>query len=41
MRSRRLSENDAYTLMRQTAMKQNKRLYEVAEAILSMAELLR
>lgn len=41
MRSRRLSENDAYALMRQTAMKQNKRLYEVAEAILSMAELLR
>ncbi len=41
MRSRRLSENEAYSLMRQTAMKQNKRMYEVAEAILSMADLLR
>ena len=41
MKSRRLSENEAYSLMRQTAMKQNKRMYEVAEAILSMADLLR
>jgi response regulator NasT len=41
MRSRRLSENEAYSLMRQTAMKQNKRMYEVAEAILSKADLLR
>ncbi len=41
MRSRRLSESDAYELMRQTAMKQNKRVYQVAEAILSMADLLR
>jgi AmiR/NasT family two-component response regulator len=37
MQSRRLSENDAYVLMRRTAMKQNKRLHEVAEAILNMA----
>jgi AmiR/NasT family two-component response regulator len=41
MKSRRLSENEAYSLMRQTAMKQNKRMHEVAEAILSMADLLR
>ncbi len=41
MRSRRLSEEDAYGLMRQTAMKQNKRIIEVAEAILSMADILR
>jgi hypothetical protein len=41
MRSRRLSEKDAYTLMRQTAMSQNKRIFEVAEAILSMADILR
>jgi hypothetical protein len=41
MRSRRLSENEAYSLMRRTAMKQNKRMYEVAEAILSTADLLR
>jgi hypothetical protein len=39
MRSRRLSENDAYTLLRQTAMSQNKRLYDVAEAVISMADI--
>ena len=39
MRSRRLSEKDAYTLLRQTAMSQNKRIFEVAEAILSMADI--
>ena len=37
MRSRRLSETDAYTLLRQTAMGQNKRIFEIAEAIISMA----
>jgi AmiR/NasT family two-component response regulator len=37
MRSRRLSEKDAYTLLRQTAMIQNKRIYDVADAIISMA----
>ena len=40
-RSRRLSEQDAYTLIRQTAMKQNKRVIEVAEAIVSMADILK
>src|ERR1700722_9193571 len=39
MRSRRLSEQDAYTLLRQTAMSQNKRIFEVAEAVLSMADI--
>jgi hypothetical protein len=39
MRSRRLSEKDAHTLMRQTAMSQNKRIFEVAEAIISMAHI--
>ncbi len=39
MRSRRLSEKDAYTLLRQTAMSQNKRIFEVAEAIVSMADI--
>jgi len=39
MRSRRLSEQDAYTLLRQTAMSQNKRLVEVAEAVISMADM--
>jgi AmiR/NasT family two-component response regulator len=41
MRSRRLAENDAYTLLRQTAMSQNKRIYDVAEAIISMADILK
>lgn len=40
MRHRRISEDEAYKLLRQTAMNQNRRLSEVAEAILSMAELL-
>jgi hypothetical protein len=40
-RSRRLSEQDAYTLIRQTAMQQNKRIIEVAEAIVSMADILK
>ena len=39
MRSRRLSEKDAYTLLRQTAMSQNKRIFEVAEAIIGMADI--
>jgi AmiR/NasT family two-component response regulator len=39
MRSRQLSENDAYALLRQTAMNQNKRLIEIATAIVSMAGL--
>jgi hypothetical protein len=39
MRSRRLSETDAYTLLRQTAMSQNKRIFEIAEAIISMADI--
>ena len=41
MRSRRLSEKDAYTLLRQTAMSQNRRIYDVADAIISMADILR
>jgi hypothetical protein len=41
MRTRRLSEKDAYTLMRQTAMNQNRRIIEVAEAIISMEDLLK
>ncbi len=41
MRSRRLSEKDAYTLLRQTAMSQNKRIFEIAEAIVSMIDILK
>jgi AmiR/NasT family two-component response regulator len=40
MRSRRLSEKDAYALLRQTAMNQNKRIVEVAEAIVSVENIL-
>lgn len=39
MRRRRLSEKDAYTLLRQTAMSQNRRIAEVAEAVISMADM--
>jgi len=39
MRSRRLSETDAYALLRQTAMGQNKRIFDIAEAIISMADI--
>ncbi len=41
MKSRRLSEKEAYALMRETAMNQNKRIFEVAEAIVSTAEILK
>jgi AmiR/NasT family two-component response regulator len=41
MKSRRLSEKDAYALIRETAMNQNKRIFEVAEAIVSTAEILK
>jgi hypothetical protein len=39
MRSRRLSEKDAYTLLRQTAMSQNKRIFDIAEAIIGMVDI--
>jgi AmiR/NasT family two-component response regulator len=41
MRSRRLNEQSAYELMCQTAMSQNRRLIEVAEDIVGMADLFR
>ena len=40
MAHRQLSENEAHKAMRQMAMNQNKRLVEVAEAVLAMAEIL-
>jgi len=40
MAHRRLSEEEAHKLMRQTAMNQNRRLVEVAESVLAMADLL-
>jgi Nitrate and nitrite sensing/ANTAR domain len=39
MHSRRLSEKDAYTLLRQTAMGQNKRMVDIAESIISMIDI--
>ena len=40
MASRKLSEEDAHKMLRQTAMNQNKRLVEVAEAVLAMSDYL-
>ena len=40
MAHRKLSEEDAYKMLRQTAMSQNKRLKDVAEAVLAMADYL-
>jgi Nitrate and nitrite sensing/ANTAR domain len=41
MSSRRISEKEAYALIRETAMNQNKRVVEIAENIVSMAEMLK
>jgi AmiR/NasT family two-component response regulator len=40
MAHRHLSEEEAHKTMRQMAMNQNRRLIEVAEALLAMAEVL-
>jgi hypothetical protein len=40
MAHRQLSEEDAYKMLRQTAMSQSRRLVDVAEAVLSMADFL-
>ncbi len=41
MKQRKCSEEDAYTLMRKTAMNRNLRMAEVAQSIITAAELLR
>lgn len=41
MKTRKLDEEAAYTLLRKTAMSQNKRLVEVAESLISAFELLK
>ena len=41
MSNRNLTEADAYTLMRETAMRQNKRIIDIAESIVSMADILK
>lgn len=40
MNTRRISEQAAYKMMRETAMNQNKRIVEIAETLVSMAEIL-
>ncbi|WP_455554526.1 nitrate- and nitrite sensing domain-containing protein [Comamonas sp.] len=40
MTHQKLSESEAHKLLRQTAMSQNRRIVDVAEAVLSMADLL-
>lgn len=40
MRQRGLSEDDAYTLLRKTAMSQNRKVIDVAHALVTAAELL-
>jgi AmiR/NasT family two-component response regulator len=40
MAHRHLSEDDAHKLMRHMAMSQNRRLVDVAQAVLSMADVL-
>ncbi len=40
MRQRGLSENDAYTLLRKTAMSQNRKVIDVAHALVTAADLL-
>lgn len=40
MTHQKLSESEAHKLLRQTAMSQNRRIIDVAEAVLSMADLL-
>ncbi len=41
MKNRQLSEDEAYSLLRKTAMEKNRKLVEIAEHIVSAAELLR
>ncbi|RYF39790.1 MAG: ANTAR domain-containing protein, partial [Comamonadaceae bacterium] len=40
MAHRKLTEEEAYKMLRQTAMNQNKRLSDVAQAVLAMADYL-
>lgn len=40
MRSRNLSEADAYTLLRSTAMNQNRRMVDIAQSLVTAADLL-
>jgi two-component system, response regulator / RNA-binding antiterminator len=41
MRARNLSEEDAYTLLRRTAMNENKKIADIAQSVVTAAELLK
>ena len=41
MKARRLSEDEAYVLMRRTAMSENKKIVEIARSVIKEAELLK
>ena len=41
MRARNLTEQDAYALLRRTAMNENKKIADVAQSVITAAELLR
>ena len=41
MKAKRLSEDEAYVLMRKTAMSENKKIVEIARSVLKEAELLK
>ena len=41
MRAKNLSEEDAYALMRRTAMNENKKIADIAQSVVTAAELLR
>jgi response regulator NasT len=41
MKMKNISEADAYAMLRKTAMNENKKIAEVAEAVITAAELLK
>jgi response regulator NasT len=41
MKARNLTEEDAYALMRRTAMNENRKIAEIAQSIVTAAELLK
>jgi two-component system, response regulator / RNA-binding antiterminator len=41
MKARNLSEEEAYALMRRTAMNENRKIAEIAQSILTASELLK
>lgn len=41
MKAKNLTEEEAYTLMRRTAMNENKKIAEIAQSIITTAEMLK